>query len=551
MVIGLATLSAAAATDWLRSANGRRSVAIVLFYLTLGTLLMTVAGTYIERSEVHQSAYGTDWNDLSSFREDIKAQNLTTTSIVSSPLLLEEIQSPSDTVFVISGVERDTISLPSFSGDSSVINLVEGLGYSNSEIEAIRTFVERGGTLIMLDDFGYSQGLAEDFGLGFSGHQLYDTQTWDPSLDYNFVWSNITNGFNYTTSSGPKTETNPCTADGDIDRVPDFLDVDSSNPSVGFERLPTSTDLGLCAHRWDSITQQYDTDPGYDLLLNQPSAFDKDLSGDENQNLYAIGYSSQDAYLDTNDDGKLTVGFSGSEVGADEQGPFATYIKYCRSRNCDNADSGRAFFVTDGSLLINALYDTVGVAEGAYGDLNKTVPDNDNRRWVLDALAEALMSGDGEISAEAQVIFDESRHQQPSFMGDTYNLLYYILIYFTNDWMAMLIMFLGLFVMFEFIIIKKTDPEPWRHVFSIIYYGYGDAARYEYYANPKKIKQILLTRVRNVNSLSREEFDALPARELQKMVDDPVLVKFIFEDRRYSMEEVIAVIKRIKTWGRR
>ena len=71
------------------------------------------------------------------------------------------------------------------------------------------------------------------------------------------------------------------------------------------------------------------------------------------------------------------------------------------------------------------------------------------------------------------------------------------------------------------------------------------------YANPKKIKQILLTRVRNVNSLSREEFDALPARELQKMVNDPVLVKFIFEDRRYSMEEVIAVIKRIKTWGRR
>ena len=165
MVIGLASLNVATVTDWLRSANGRRSVAIVLFYLTLGTLLMTVAGTYIERSEVHQSAYGTDWNDMSSFREDIKSQNLTTTSIVSSPLLLEEIQSPSDTVFVISGVERDTISLPSFSGDSSVINLVEGLGYSNSEIDAIRTFGERGGTLIMLDDFGYSLGLAEDFGL--------------------------------------------------------------------------------------------------------------------------------------------------------------------------------------------------------------------------------------------------------------------------------------------------------------------------------------------------------------------------------------------------
>ena len=117
--------------------------------------------------------------------------------------------------------------------------------------------------------------------------------------------------------------------------------------------------------------------------------------------------------------------------------------------------------------------------------------------------------------------------------------------------MAMLLMFLGLFVLFEFIIIKKLDPEPWRHVFSIIYYGYGDSRRYEYYGRANKIKQILLTRVRNVNSLTREEFDSLPARDLQKMVNDPVLIKFIFEDRRYSMEEIIAVIKRIKTWGRR
>ena len=78
--------------NWLRSPSGKRTVALSLFYLTLGLLFTTVAGTYIERSEVHQSAYGLDWNDMSSFREDIKEQGITTTSIVSSPLLLEEIQ---------------------------------------------------------------------------------------------------------------------------------------------------------------------------------------------------------------------------------------------------------------------------------------------------------------------------------------------------------------------------------------------------------------------------------------------------------------------------
>ena len=531
--------------NWLSSATGKRMIALTLFYLTLGLLFSTVAGTYITRSEVHQSAYGEDWNDMSAFRADIKNQGITTTSIVSSPLLLEEIQSPRDTVFVVSGIERDTISLPRFSADSSVIQLVEGLGYSTSEIEAISNFVERGGTIVVLDDFGYAQGLADEFGLGYSGHQLYDTQTWDPDLDFNYVWLNITNGFNYSSSSGSRTNTNPCIADQDSDGTPDFLE--------GIV-IPTIEELGLCSHRWDSINANYNMNPGYDLLLNQPSAFDKGEAGeDADDNLYPIGFSTQDAYLDTNNDGKLTVGFSGTDAGSDEQGPFAMYVKYCRSRNCDNPDSGRAYFVTDGSLLVNSIYDTEGVESGLYGEFNKTPDINDNRRWALDLIAEALMSNDGNasISPDAQVIFDESRHQQPSFMGDTYNLLYYILIYFTNDWMAMLLMFLGLFVLFEFIIIKKLDPEPWRHVFSIIYYGYGDSRRYEYYGRANKIKQILLTRVRNVNSLTREEFDALPARDLQKMVNDPVLIKFIFEDRRYSMEEIIAVIKRIKTWGRR
>ncbi|MEC8721762.1 MAG: DUF4350 domain-containing protein [Candidatus Thermoplasmatota archaeon] len=531
--------------NWLSSATGKRMIALTLFYLTLGLLFSTVAGTYITRSEVHQSAYGEDWNDMSAFRADIKNQGITTTSIVSSPLLLEEIQSPRDTVFVVSGIERDTISLPRFSADSSVIQLVEGLGYSTSEIEAISNFVERGGTIVVLDDFGYAQGLADEFGLGYSGHQLYDTQTWDPDLDFNYVWLNITNGFNYSSSSGSRTNTNPCIADQDSDGTPDFLE--------GIV-VPTTEELGLCSHRWDSINGNYNMNPGYDLLLNQPSAFDKGQAGENaDDNLYPIGFSTQDAYLDTNNDGKLTVGFSGTEAGSDEQGPFAMYVKYCRSRNCDNPDSGRAYFVTDGSLLVNSIYDTEGVESGVYGEFNKTPDVNDNRRWALDLIAEALMSNDGNasISPDAQVIFDESRHQQPSFMGDTYNLLYYILIYFTNDWMAMLLMFLGLFVLFEFIIIKKLDPEPWRHVFSIIYYGYGDSRRYEYYGRANKIKQILLTRVRNVNSLTREEFDALPARDLQKMVNDPVLIKFIFEDRRYSMEEIIAVIKRIKTWGRR
>jgi hypothetical protein len=536
-----------------KSAEGRRAGAIFLFYITLGALLLTVASSYIERGDVHQSAYGEEWNDLGAFRATIKANGVNTTSLISSPLLLEEIQEPGSTMFVVSGVERDTISLPRFTGDSSLVALVEGEGYSTSEIDAIADYVDRGGTLLVMDDFGYSTTLASRFGLEYSGHQLYDAEAWARELDYNYIWMNVSNGFNYSAQSGSRTDSNPCLADADEDGTVDYLDPDPYNIDVRRSTRITVSDAGLCSHRLDALTGEWDFDPGYHLLLNSPSAFDKNHAGDPERNRYAIGYSSQDSYLDTNDDGNLTVGFAAGGAESDQQGPFALWIKVCEQRNCADTDGGRAVFVADGSLLINSLYDPAASNNGDFGKLARTIPPNDNQKWVNDLVAEALITGNSSgnlVSSKAQVIFDESRHQQPNVASDTYNIIYYILIYFTNDWMAMLFLFLGLFVAFEAVIIKKQDPEPWRHVFSIIYYGFGDARRYEYYGRSNKIKQVLLTRVRNVNSLSREEFDALPATELQKMIQDPVLVKFIFEDRRYSQQELVAVVKRVKAWGR-
>ena len=128
--------------------------------------------------------------------------------------------------------------------------------------------------------------------------------------------------------------------------------------------------------------------------------------------------------------------------------------------------------------------------------------------------------------------------------------MYFLLVYFTGEGLAMLLLFLILFIAFEAVLLKKKDPEAWRHVFSIIYYGFGDANRYTYYAKSNKIKQVFLSKVRNQNGLTREEFDALPARELQSMIEDPILVKFVFENKNYSLEQTVAIVKRIKVWGK-
>ena len=230
----------------------------------------------------------------------------------------------------------------------------------------------------------------------------------------------------------------------------------------------------------------------------------------------------------------------------DEQGPFPVYVRYCEAILCRGSETGRVHFVSDGSVLINSLYDPEFAS--IYSGM---VPENDNRKWILDVVAEALILNDNGTSPgeNALVIFDESRHQQPTIFGDTYNLVYYLLIYFTNDWMAMLILFLFLFILLEAVLIRKEDPEDWRHVFRVVYYGFGDAERYKYYQRPEKIRQVLLTRVRNLNALTMEEFDAMPASELQGMIRDPVLVRFLFEERNYRPDELVGIVRRIKQWG--
>ena len=543
--------------DWnqlSRFAKSRRNRRIALqasFWGLLLLLIASIALAYVVPGQTQQSAYGNEWNDLGSFRGELNDMGVETTALVSSPLLLSDLDHPEETIFVISGVERDTISLPRFTGEDDIVQFSEGDGYTSSEIVAISEFVERGGTVILMDDFGYSSNLAAEFGLEYTNHRLFTDYSYDSELGSDFVWVNTTSAFNFTSAQGMQTGVNPCLRDADMDGVVDVLDQDSSDPEVGAQFV-TASSSGLCSHRFlgtDQSTNQprWDWSQDYNILTNTPSAFEKTSSYNPAEHRYVIAKTTQDSWLDNNDDGNYTVGnYAAFGIMGDEQGPFPVYVRYCEVILCRGYDSGRVHFISDGSVLINSLYDPD--FESKYLGL---VPENDNRKWILDVVAEALIIDDNGTSPSENslVIFDESRHQQPTIFGDTYNLLYYLLIYFTNDWMAMLILFLILFIFLEAVLIRKEDPEDWRHVFRVVYYGFGDAERYKYYQRPEKIRQVLLTRVRNINALTREEFDSMPAAELQGMIRDPVLVRFIFEERKYRPDELVGIVRRIKQWG--
>ncbi len=170
----------------------RRAAAMTAFYVVLGLLVFTLLGSFINPSNSQLSAYDDDWDDISAFRDDLNDMGVQTHSLVSSPLLLGEIEYPESTVFVIAGVEKDTISIPRFTGESDIIQFKESDDYTTSEIAAIAKFVQLGGTLIVMDDFGYSSGVASAFGLEYSGHKLYDAGAW--THDYNYIWINVTDG---------------------------------------------------------------------------------------------------------------------------------------------------------------------------------------------------------------------------------------------------------------------------------------------------------------------------------------------------------------------
>ena len=401
-------------------------------------LLSTVISQVINiGNEDGLSAYGDDWNDMSAFREDIKDMGIETKSLVSSPLLLADIEDPANTTFIIAGVERDTLSLPQFSSDG-FLTFAEEDGYTPAEVEAIKEFVFAGGDVLVMDDFGYSSSIAEAFGVEFKGVQLFDT-VYATELDYNFVWMCV--------------QENPCGMDGTkLDPTTlenhsrwNIQDSGAHICKIYDGRVIPKSDSGVCEQHWLDGTIQYNA--SYKMLLNNITGIDVDQNAKTGMQATQIrAMTSAEATIDVNGDGEIWVGSEQTSETPDLWGQFTLSVEVCISQDCNFVQGGRITFIADGSALTNALYDYERYNDGYYGDTDKEIPRNDNRKWAKDYIADSLVYTDEnpgesssvpEVAPNAMVIFDESRHIQPS-IASTHN--FYIqsiflkinLIYRTN-----------------------------------------------------------------------------------------------------------------------
>ncbi len=143
------------AKEWLSRVRLR-----LLLVATVGGIL--AAGALDLIGSVHQlSAYDADWDDLSLFRTSLETRGYTTAAVVATPSILSSSDGAGAErrVLVVVGVERPYLPL---------------------ELDAIVGFVERGGGLLLADDFGYGGALAERLGASFSGRRL-----WSPAFERN------------------------------------------------------------------------------------------------------------------------------------------------------------------------------------------------------------------------------------------------------------------------------------------------------------------------------------------------------------------------------
>ena len=134
---------AAKAGLWVRGA----ATVIALIVVLAGIWAVDAASRY--RGDPQLSAYDRDWDDLSDLRRAIEEDGLRTSCVASTPLVLERLDTGMETVLLCIGVER---------------------AYTDREADAIVSFVQDGGgTVVVADDFGFGNSIAERFGLRFSG----------------------------------------------------------------------------------------------------------------------------------------------------------------------------------------------------------------------------------------------------------------------------------------------------------------------------------------------------------------------------------------------
>ena len=118
----------------------------------------------------------------------------------------------------------------------------------------------------------------------------------------------------------------------------------------------------------------------------------------------------------------------------------------------------------------------------------------------------------------------------------------------TSDVYLKWLIILNLFALLAIAIMVVPEKENWRHVFDLTRFRERptkvDPSLYQV-----RVREAFLSKVRQFNDLTRDEFARKTPAEIMQMVRDPRLVELVSSARSYSNEELRDIIPLIRRWG--
>jgi hypothetical protein len=118
----------------------------------------------------------------------------------------------------------------------------------------------------------------------------------------------------------------------------------------------------------------------------------------------------------------------------------------------------------------------------------------------------------------------------------------------TSDTYLKWLIILNLFALLAIAIMVVPEKENWRHVFDLTRFRERptkiDASLYQV-----RVREAFLSKVRQFNDLTRDEFVRKTPAEIMQMVREPRLVELVSSARSYSNEELREIIPIVRRWG--
>jgi len=271
-------------------------ILIACFLLALLIISILVIASAGHKSQL--SIYSDDWDDLSKLRNDLEDAKFTISHTSSSPIYLREIDEPENSIFIIAGLERE---------------------YTSIELDAISSFLSRGGNVILADDFGYGNSVLENLKIKLDYYGFFNYENYE--IGYKLL--------------------NKQVVDVEYDRDPNFLRVGTKNTYVHFE-----------------------------LVMNAPSGFIENdevesLTTQHLKNVEILAQSSSISWLDSNGNFSRDVG--------EKQGPFPLILKFSISSYFDNGES-TLILISDPSILINEMWGLADNREFILSEILQILP---------------------------------------------------------------------------------------------------------------------------------------------------------------------------------